>query len=204
MLDKLKTADRNRLALASILLALVFFVSLNILSDKLFRTLRLDLTADSRFTLAEGTKQVLAEIDEPITLRLYESKQLKELGPGYASHAARVRELLDDYARLSGGMLRIERYDPQPYSPEEDLAVADGLRGLVIDTSGSQVFFGLSGRNSTDDTQSIPYLAPQRANFLEYDLTQLVHDLASPEKPVIGLLGDLPLMGGQFNRFWVC
>ena len=47
----------------------------------------------------------------------------------------------------------------------------------------------------------ISYFAPERANFLEYDLTRLVNDLANPEKPVVALLGDLPLMGTQFNQY---
>jgi len=47
----------------------------------------------------------------------------------------------------------------------------------------------------------IGYLAPERANFLEYDLTRMVYELANPAKPVVAVLGDLPLMGSQFNRF---
>ena len=80
---------------------------------------------------------------------------------------------------------KVERLDPQPFSPEEDLAVAEGLEGLPLRADGTQAYFGLSGRNSTDDIEVIGYLAPERANFLEYDLTRLVHDLASPEKPVV-------------------
>ena len=36
---------------------------------------------------------------------------------------------------------------------------------------------------------------------MEYDLTRLIYDLASPDKPVVAVLGDLPLMGAQINRF---
>ena len=97
--------------------------------------------------------------------------------------------------------MHLERLDPQPFSPEEDLAVAEGLEGLPLNADGTQAYFGLSGRNSTDDIQVISYLAPERANFLEYDLTRLVHDLANPDKPVVAVLGDLPLMGSQFNQF---
>src|SRR5262249_9035339 len=34
-----------------------------------------------------------------------------------------------------------------------------------------------------------------RERFLEYDLTKLIHSLAFPKKPVIGLITDLPLQG---------
>jgi ABC-type uncharacterized transport system involved in gliding motility auxiliary subunit len=201
MWQKLRRIDRGRLGLIGIGLAIVLFVSLNLLSGYLFTSSRLDLTEDRLFTLSEGTKQVLGAIDEPVDLRLYYSQQLDELGPYFAGHARRVEELLEEYQRLSGGKLRIERLDPEPFSPEEDLAVAEGLRGLPVNDDGALAYFGLSGRNSTDDSQVIGYLAPERANFLEYDLTKMVYDLSNPDKPVVAVVGDLPLMGGQMNRY---
>ena len=105
-----------------------------------------------------------------------------------------------EYQRLSNGLIRIERLDPEPFSPEEDLAVAEGVRGLPISNGGDLAYFGISGRNTTDDTEVLAYLAPERADFLEYDLTRMVYDLGNPDKPVVGVLGDLPLMGSQFNQ----
>jgi ABC-type uncharacterized transport system involved in gliding motility auxiliary subunit len=201
MLRKRRQSDRNRLGVLGIALAIVLFFAINILSDAVFKSARLDLTADRLFTLSEGTKQVLSSIHEPIDLRLYYTEQLDDLGPYFSAHARRVEELLAEYQRLSGGRVQLERLDPQPFSPEEDLAVAEGLEGLPLNDDGTQAYFGLAGRNSTDDIQVVSYLAPERANFLEYDLTRLVHDLANPDKPVVAVLGDLPLMGSQFNQF---
>jgi ABC-type uncharacterized transport system involved in gliding motility auxiliary subunit len=201
MWQKLKRIDRSRLGLIGIGLAIVLFVSLNLLSGFLFTSSRLDLTDDRLFTLSDGTRQVLGAIEEPVDLRLYYSEQLDELGPYFAGHARRVEELLEQYGRLSDGKVRIERLDPEPFSPEEDLAVAEGLQGLPVNDDGALAYFGLSGRNSTDDSQVIGYLAPERANFLEYDLTKMIYDLSNPDKPVVTVMGDLPIMGGQMNRF---
>ena len=187
-------------SLAAIALALVIFVSLNVWAGLQFGSLRLDLTEERIFTLTDGTRQVLAAIDEPITLRLYQSRKLLELGPFLTAHSKRVNELLDTYRRLSGGKIHIERYDPEPFSPEEDLAVGDDIQGIAVG-DGTQFYFGLAGVNSTDDHVAIGYLAPERASFLEYDLTRTVHDLANPEKPVLAILGDLPLRGTQINQF---
>jgi ABC-type uncharacterized transport system involved in gliding motility auxiliary subunit len=201
MLDKLNALDRQRLGAIGIALAVVLFLAVNILAGVLLKSTRLDLTEDHLFTLSDGTRQVLAGIEEPVDLRFYYTDQLDDLGPYFSGHARRVEELLEEYRVLSGGKVDIERLDPQPFSPEEDLAVAEGLEGLPLSADGTQAYFGLSGRNSTDDIEVISYLAPERANFLEYDLTHLVHDLANPQKPVVGVLGDLPLMGSQFNQF---
>ena len=84
--------------LAAIALALVIFVSLNVWAGLQLGALRLDLTEERIFTLSEGTRQVLSEIDEPITLRLYQSRKLSELGPFLGAYVKRVDELLGDPA----------------------------------------------------------------------------------------------------------
>lgn len=200
MIKKLIHADRNVLAVGCIALAVVFFLSVNLATGAFLGTAQVDLTQDKLFTISRGTKEVLGAIDEPITLRYYRSGQIRELGPALASYAERVEQLLDEYVRLSGGKIVVERYDPKPFSPEEDLAVADGIQGLSAG-DGTQVYFGLAGSNSTDDTQAIGYFAPERSGFLEYDLTRLVYDLANPDKPEVAVIGDLPLFGDQSNGF---
>ena len=201
VLDRLQALERDRRSLIAIGLVVVLFVSLNILAGTTLTGLRLDLTEDRLFTLSDGTKETLAAIDEPVDLRFYYSSRLDEAGPYFQAHADRIDELLETYALLSDGKLRIERLDPRPFSPEEDLAVAEGLRALPTGEDGAPAYFGLSGRNSTDDLEVIPYLAPERADLLEYDLTRLVYDLAHPDKPVVAVLGDLPLMGGPDNQW---
>ncbi|MGI9417611.1 MAG: Gldg family protein [Geminicoccaceae bacterium] len=196
----LKTMDRGRLTWIGIGLAIVLFFSLNLLARSTITSTRLDLTSEGLFTLSDGTRDMLSAIEEPVDVRFYYSDSLDDVGAYFSAHAGRVDELLEEYRRLSGGKIRIEHLDPEPFSPEEDLAVAEGVRGLPVSNGGDLAYFGISGRNTTDDTEVLAYLAPERADFLEYDLTRMVYDLGNPEKPVVGVLGDLPLMGSQFNQ----
>ena len=196
----LTTMDRGRLTWLSIGLAIILFFTANLFVRNVLTSTRLDLTSDQLYTLSESTKEVLSSIDEPIDLRFYYSDVLADAGAYFSTHAGRVRELLTEYQRLSGGQIRIERLDPEPFSQEEDLAVAEGLRGLPVSNDGALAYFGIAGRNTTDDNEVMAYLAPERADFLEYDLTRMIYDLGNPEKPVVGILGDLPLMGSQFNQ----
>ncbi len=193
--------DQQTMSWTGIGLIMATFVGVTVVGDRLFSSVNLDLTEDKIFTLSDGTEEVLGSIDEPITLRLYRSQALQDLGPVYANHAKRVDNLLGEFERLSGGKLEIERYDPEPYSPEEDLAVADGLQGVPYATDGSQLYFGLTGVNSTDDLKTLPFLSPDRGNFLEYDLTRLVYDLANPEKKKVALIGDFPLAGSPMTGY---
>ena len=201
MIDTLKNADRSLLATLSIILAIVFFFAFNALINTAFTANRLDLTQDELYTLSDGTKELLSAIDEPVDVRLYYSRRFNEIGPDIARHSTRVSELLGEYERLSGGKVRVEVFDPEPFSPEEDLAVSDGLQGLPFDQSGELVYFGVAGTNSTDDSDAISYLAPERGPFLEYDLTRLIHNLANPDKARVGVLSDLPLQGTRSDNF---
>ena len=188
------------------LAAAVVFVAANVTVGNLVKTARLDLTQERLYTLDDATREVLAGIDEPITLSFFKSAIVDELGGAFATHARRTDEMLTEFRRHAGdGMLMIERYDPVAYSPAEDRALAAGLQGIPISADGQQIFFGIGGINSTDDREAIGYLAPDRAPFLEYDLARLVYDLANPEKPQVVMIGDLPVMGDAMSRYqpWV-
>jgi len=60
---------KNRKVLTGLTLALIFFslIVVNFMSNKLFSFARLDLTQNRIFSLSEGSKKILASIDEPIT-----------------------------------------------------------------------------------------------------------------------------------------
>ncbi|HJU17034.1 MAG TPA: Gldg family protein [Stellaceae bacterium] len=187
-------ASRRAVAATALLCLAVMLVSVNVIAAH-FASARLDLTADRLFTLSPATRHTLARIDEPITLRFYYSHRLGEALPSYGVYAARVRAMLDQYVAAAHGKLRLEIYDPPPFSNLEDRAVAFGLQAVPLDSQGDQVYFGLAGTNSTDDHQVIPFFSRQRERFLEYDLTRLIHSLAVPKKTVVGLLTSLPLAG---------
>ncbi|HVH80106.1 MAG TPA: Gldg family protein [Stellaceae bacterium] len=181
---------RSLLALAAIALLLV---ASNIIVGR-YGALRLDLTSEHLYTLAKGTRQTLTKIQEPITLRLYYSNRLGESAPSYGVYAQRLRELLDQYVAAAKGKLRLEVYDPVPFSDAEDRAVAFGLQAVPLNDQGEAIYFGLAGTNSTDDQQVIAFFHPERERFLEYDLTRLVHALANPKRTVVGLMSSLPLV----------
>ncbi len=185
------------LTILGLALLLLLLLAVNMFAGEALRTARVDLTEDKLYTLSDATKQVLGEIDEPVTFRFFYTKQLGDRSPAIASYADRIEELLDQYALLSDGKLRVEKYYPQPFSNEEDQAVAAGLRSVPYNAQGDLGFFGLEATNSTDDQKLVEFFSPERENFLEYDLTQIVYALSNPERRVLGLLSKLPLRGTE-------
>ncbi len=190
-----KATKRGLISLGGLVLVAIVFVAVNVIGNASLSSARLDLTSDKLFTLSEGTRSVLAKIQEPITLRLYFSDRLGKEIPQYGVYAARVREMLREYANASGGKVRVEVIDPQPFTDEEDRAVAFGLQGVPVNQGGELVYFGLAGSNSADKEETIAFMQPDRERFLEYDLTKLVYNLATTKKPAVGLLSSLPLQG---------
>lgn len=183
------------LSMSGLVLAAVLMASANLWAGATVTGARLDLTRDALFTLSPGARNILRRIDEPITLRFYFSERLGREIPSYATYANRVRDMLREFAAVGG--LRLEFLDPEPFSDIEDRAVGFGLQGLPIDETGEQVYFGLAGGNSTDDVAVIGFFQIERERFLEYDLINMVYNLANPKKPVIGVSTTLPIDGNM-------
>ncbi|MHC8508970.1 MAG: Gldg family protein [Rhodospirillales bacterium] len=177
------------------LLAVLFF-SVNVMPSVMLRDARIDMTEDRLFTVSDGARAVLSAIDEPVHIRLYYSPALGDASPAFAAYYQRVRELLLRYADAAKGGLVAEFLNLEPFSDVEDRAVGSGLRGEAVNETGDLVYFGVTAVNSTDDIEVIPFLNFERERFLEYDLMRMIASLAEPEKPAVGLISSLPVMGG--------
>lgn len=201
MFNAVQSWDRRRLGMAGLAVAAIFFIALHVLSNETFRNISLDLTEQKIFTLSEGTREVMADVREPVTLRLFTSDDLMEQSPPLKDYAKNVRELLERYVELSNGRITLEIIRPEPFSPEEDRAVGFGLQGVPITQAGNLGYFGLAGTNTTDDLDVIAFLSPQREQFLEYDLSRLVQNLANPKKKKVGIVTSLPLTSDPLKRY---
>ncbi|MCY3753014.1 MAG: Gldg family protein [Alphaproteobacteria bacterium] len=192
--------QRNLFARLALVLLAVLFVAGVSLSDRLLRHARLDLTEEGAFTLAEDSKRVVREIDEPIMLRFYFSSRIAREIPQVGVYARHVRDLLEEFATHSDGKIDLQIFDPEPFTDAEDRADSFGLQGLPVDRSGERVFFGLAGTNSTDDVELIPFFDESRERDLEYDIARAVYSLANPELPAVGLITGLPIAGSPMSQ----
>lgn len=178
------------------ILAAIFLLAAVIISQSgLFSRLRVDLTENDLFTLNQGTVNIMQDIDENIHLRLFFSDQATENIPLLRTYHRRVVDFLEELERYGDGKLTVSFIDPVTFSEEEDQASQYGLQALPVGEGGENVFFGIAGTNALDDVEVIPFLQPDREEFLEYDLAQLVYKLNHPAKRTVGVMSDLPLLG---------
>ncbi|MBF6622256.1 MAG: Gldg family protein [Pseudomonas stutzeri] len=181
---------------AGLLLIALAFLAFNIFSSLLFTNARLDLTEQKLYTISEGTRTILDELDAPIELELfYSDAAVRELVV-LRNYARRVEELLRAYERAAGGKLKLKVIDPQPFSEEEDRAAELGLQAVPLDRGGDKVYFGLAGTSAEGNIQTIPFFPLDQEEFLEYEISRLVQSLATAQMPVVGVLSGLQINGG--------
>jgi ABC-type uncharacterized transport system involved in gliding motility auxiliary subunit len=191
----LNSLNRTSLALGSVVAAAILLLAVNLFSAEMFRGDRLDLTEGKLFTIADGTKSLLKKIDEPIEVKLYFSEKIGDLSPAYRRYFEQVRGLLQRYSDLSGGKVQVISTNPEPFSDTEDRAVGAGLQAIPLGDSGETGYFGLVATNTTDNSEVIALLSPERQAFLEYTLSSIIYKLSNPQKMTIGYMAGVPIEG---------
>ena len=176
----------------AIVLLFIGLVLINYLAANL--PARLDTTAERIYTLSPGTQALLGKIEEPLTLDFYFTKSASGLPIAYKNYATRVEEMLRQYARAARGKITLNVIDPRPDTPEEERATAARIQPQLIPTTGEQIQFGLVATQA-DQQKTLAALNPQREQFLEYDLSQLIYSVQQIDKKKLGLLTSLPLQG---------
>ena len=166
-----------------------------------FPSVRIDLTEDELFSLADGTRNIVSGLEEPIELIFFYSESATEDQPQIRSYGTRVQELLREIVIASNGNLSLRIVDPEPFSEEEDLATQYGVQPVPVTQGGPGIYFGLVAAQLDNDpalqvSETMPLIRPDQEQFLEYEFMKLVTRVANPDLKVIGLLTTLDIDGG--------
>jgi ABC-type uncharacterized transport system involved in gliding motility auxiliary subunit len=209
---------RRTILLSALIVLIVSYGTIALVTSRWLAPERFDLTADGLYTLSPGTRQIIDGAHRPLWLTLYFSQHATRDLPQLRSYEQRVNEMLQEMVARSHGRIRLQVVDPVPYSDDEASAEGNGLTPISGGTNGERVFFGLVGTtrrpanadaasdmapDAPDDTSGkpidrtlpIPFFDPGRETFLEYDVAKLLYQLSEPEKPRIGVITSLPIMG---------
>lgn len=193
-------------ALLGIFLILVITFSAVTIFQNIGSPIKIDVTEQGLYTLSDGTRSILDKLNQPITLKLYYAKTAAMKGRDqikfFDNYYEYVKSLLDEYVDNSGGMVRLEIIDPRPYSDEEVEALRFGLRRFPI-TEEETFFFGLVAQTQFGAEKAIPFFSPDRQNFVEYDISELIDSIITREKSRIGVISSLPVMGDDMSDYMV-
>jgi ABC-type uncharacterized transport system involved in gliding motility auxiliary subunit len=211
------TLRRRTLLFSALIVLIVSYCTLTLVTSRWLEPERFDLTQDGLYTLSTGTRQIIDNARRPLWLTLYFSQHATRDLPQLRSYEQRVNEMLQEMVARSHGRIRLQVVDPVPYSDDEASAEGNGLTPISGGTNGERIFFGLVGATRQtgaenlsdltadvpdeadgkpiDRTLAIPFFDPGRETFLEYDVAKLLYQLSEPERPHIGVISSLPVMG---------
>ncbi len=193
---KSKTFSRIGTGAAGLAVLLVIIGAVNLIIANL--RLRVDLTAEKLYTLSDGSRQVLGKLENDVVLKFYFSSSSAEMPMGLKTYANQVQDLLKEYEIAGKGRVTLEAYDPKPDSDSEEWAQRYGIEPQQTNPFGQPVYFGLVAVCG-DTEQAIPGFNPRTEATLEYDVTRLITRVAWPEKPVLGVMSSLGVLGAPQN-----
>ena len=178
----------------SIILFAAIIILVNILSEQYF--FRLDLTENKQYTLSKATKNILRNLEEPITVKAYFSKDI----PSQLIKTKNdFREMLVEYGKISGQMVVYDFISPNENEEVEMEAMQNGIQPVMInvrekDQMKQQRAYMGAVLSLGERKEIIPVVEPGLA--MEYTLSTAIKKLAVVNKPAVGFLqgnGEPPL-----------
>lgn len=172
--------------LTSILLVAGILLLLNLLAKQFF--FRWDLTQNGQYTLSSATKNILKDLDEPVTVSAYFTGDLPQ---DYLKNREDFQNLLIEYSTRSADMVDYEFIDPNESEETKQEAMQNGISPLLINVrekdavAQKQAFMGAL-ISAGDRTDIIPFVQPEGP--MEYQLTTAIKKVGTIDKPSVGLI----------------
>ena len=170
----------------SVLLVAGIVLLVNVLSRQLF--FRVDLTEGKQYTLSKATRDILRDLEDPVTIKAYFSQDL----PANVAKTKRdFQEMLVEYSNLSRGYVDYEFVNPNENPEIEQEAVQNGISPVMInvrekDQAKQQKAFLGAIIKLGEQQEVIPFVQP--GGPMEYALTTGIKKLAVLDKPSVGLI----------------
>ena len=176
---------KNKLYI-TIALAVAIALIVNLISQDFF--IRLDFTQDNQYTLSKATKDILRNLNEPVTVKAYYSENLP---PDVAKGKKDVKELLIEYSNISKGNLVYEFVNPSKDEASEREATQAGIQPVMINVrekdqvKQQKAYMGIVV-SIGERKEVVPFMKPGAG--IEYSLTTAIKKVSISEKPSVGLL----------------
>lgn len=182
-------AELKRLKLGTTLLVAVL-VMLNLFGRWIGG--RVDLSPGRQFTLSRASKDLLAHLQDLVTIKLFVSSTLP---PEVASVKRDVDDLLGDYRAAGHGRVRLVVIDPTGDSAAAREAQSLGIPPVqfnVLGQSSLQVKEGYLGLaiQYANEARQIPLI--RQTDDLEYRLTAFIRDLTRTSRAAVAWIGTPP------------
>ncbi len=179
---------------STIVLITAIVIIINVLSENY--SFRLDFTEGKEYTLSKATRNILKELDKPVTVTAYFSK---DLPPNISSVSDNLKDMLIEYGNRSGGMVVFKFVNPNEKEELEQEAMKNGIQPVMInvrekDQVKQQKAYIGAVVSLGEEKEVIPFFQPGSA--MEYALSTSIKKLSVVDKPAIAVIqghGEPPL-----------
>ena len=167
------------------IIVLTGLILLNLISRNWF--VRLDLTDNKMYSLSHSSRNVINNIDDLLTMKVYFSDDL----PGeYGNNRRYLQDILEEYAAYSNGKIRFEFYRPDADDELEQEAQKSGIQPVQLQVieddklEVKRVFMGMAILFE-DRREVIPLI--QTTTGLEYEITTRIKKLVETNKKTVAI-----------------
>lgn len=178
---------------------IIAIIVISIIIVKIFGLINVyfDFTNDKRYTLSEGTKNVLKDLKLPVSIRYYVSGSGSSLPLFLRNKSKRIDDLLLEYKRKNSSKISIDKLDPAPDTEQEDSAMLDGISPAQI-PGEDPLYMGIV-ITCFDKKITLPSLLNKTEETFEYELTRGIIHVTRDTKTKIAFKSEMQLAGMPFG-----
>ncbi len=207
---------RGLSAIIAIAIALVIVGLVNYAANSV--SVGADLTENKMYTLSKGTKNILENLETPVTLRYFVTDSSDVMTPREKALSRRIEDVLSTYASAapakeievvnekSGAlekkkvkMISIEKLNPEPSTDAEDAARLEGLQQVQSPETGNQLYAGVVAQ-CIDSKEKIEVMTFGEER-LEYELSRAISNVHGGKSKTIRVMSSVPVSGGMGGNF---
>lgn len=179
---------------STIALITAIVIIINILSENY--SFRLDFTEGKEYTLSKATRDILKDLEKPVTVTSYFST---DLPPNISNISDNLKDMLIEYGNRSDGMVVFKFVNPNEKEELEQEAMKNGIQPVMInvrekDQVKQQKAYLGAVVSVGEEKETIPFFQPGAA--MEYALSTAIKKLSVSDKPAIAIIqghGEPPI-----------
>ncbi|MCB1051292.1 MAG: GldG family protein [Acidobacteria bacterium] len=162
--------------------------------------IRVDMTHEKRFSLSQPSREVLAKIQEPLSLKLYFSSKVPVR---FEIVQQRALDLARAYEAAGGTKIKLVIIDPDENETSMNEALAIGLKKTQANITEKarlevvEIWLGMA--IFYEDQKEVFATLPVPDN-LEFEITSAIHRLIQKERPVLQMVGPAVAEAIKPNR----